>query len=57
MKKLVTFVHGIPHKLRDYWQHRWNHSRHCHMSRGAEYIRSMVTFAHGDGWRRKERKK
>lgn len=57
MKKLVTFAHGIPHKLRDYWQHRVNHSRHCHMSRGAEYIRNMMTFAHGEEWRRKERKK
>ena len=57
MKKLVTFAHGIPQKLRDYWQNRVNHSHHCHMSRGAEYIRNMMTFAHGNQWRRKEGKK
>ncbi len=57
MKKLVTFAKGIPHKLRDYWQRRYNHSRHCHMSRGAEYIRSLISKSHGDGWRRGDGKK
>ena len=30
---------------------------HRHMSRGAEYINKMISWAHNDNWRRKEKKK
>lgn len=46
----------VASRMRDHWEHLVNNS-HRHMSRGAEYINKVITFARGDEWRRGREKK
>ncbi len=48
--------HTRAEKVANYWQEVM-HSTHCKMSRGAEYVDKIITWAHADNWRRKNKKK
>jgi hypothetical protein len=48
------FIGKARQYLRTYWCNLM-HSREEHMSRGAEHVNKMITWARGDGWRRRNR--
>lgn len=47
----------VKHKLKDYWRHMMGHSDEIKMSQGAREVEKNITWARGDNWRRKEKKK
>lgn len=53
VKKLTGTVR---HAIKDYWMHMVRYNHH-NMSRGAENINKIITWARKDNWRRKDHKK
>ena len=49
-------IHCNPHKLSDYWRKFYEGARHK-MSTGAEHIHRIMTWGHGEQWRRGREKK
>jgi len=50
------FGQGARQRLKDYWRELMHSTRH-HMSRGAQNISKMISWARRDNWRRKRKKK
>ena len=53
MKKTIAYVGQT---VKNHWRELMA-STHRRMSRGAQNLNKIITFAHGDNWRRKEKKK
>lgn len=54
MKKMLAKAHDT---LREYWKRTFTHSGNRNMSRGAQYVDKIITFPHGDNWRRPNARK
>lgn len=51
-----TFVRNVKQRVKQQWLSMMNSSRNA-MSFGAQCITKLITSAHGDGWRRRDKKK
>ncbi len=58
MKKLLSkiFGHDTRERLRQYWRSLVRSKKHVNMSEGAQEVNKVITSAHGDGWRRTDKK-
>jgi len=52
-ERTVYSQHGVPKKIRNYWSNMM-HSTQKRMSRGAQQIFRMFSWARQDNWRRKK---
>jgi hypothetical protein len=62
LKKLFPFKYFFaqeetPHHAHLYFEEKTMNSKNNNMSRGAQYVNRIITWAHKDNWRRKEKKK
>ncbi len=44
-------------RMQDYWKRLMNHSKTVKMSEGSQEVNKIITSAHGDQWRRGNKKK